>query len=111
MMCGLDRVNCVVDGDTIWFKGENLRLQSYDTPEPHDNICGGQKEIALGNKASVRLLALLNDNPLTIETFGKDNTGHRTLATVRISGRDVGEILIAERLARKWPDGDEWWCN
>ena len=31
-MCGRDRFTCVVDGDTIWWRGQNLRLQSYDTP-------------------------------------------------------------------------------
>ena len=39
-----------------------------------------------------------------------DGTGSRTLATIRISGRDVGDILIEERLARRWPDGYEFWC-
>jgi len=101
----------VVDGDTIWLKGQNLRLQSYDTPEPYDGICGGAAEVALAKKASARLLQLLNGNPITVETFGLDNTGKRTLATVRINGRDVGDILIAEKLARRWPDGEEWWCQ
>lgn len=39
-----------------------------------------------------------------------DGTGKRTLATIRIGGPDVGDILIEERLARRWPDGKEWWC-
>jgi len=110
-MCGRERFTCVVDGDTIWLKGQNLRLQSYDTPEPYDGICGGAAEVALAKKASARLLQLLNGNPITVETFGLDNTGKRTLATVRINGRDVGDILIAEKLARRWPDGEEWWCQ
>lgn len=109
-MCGRDRFTCVVDGDTIWYQGQNLRLQSYDTPEPHDGICGGNAEVALANRASARLLQLLNGNSFTLETFGVDNTGSRTLATIRIDGQDVGDILIEERLARRWPDGDEWWC-
>ena len=109
-MCGRDRYTCVVDGDTIWLAGVNLRLQSYDTPEPYDDICGGQAEVTLAKKASARLLQLLNANPFTVDTFGLDNTGRRTLATIRIGGRDVGDILIEERLARHWPDGDEWWC-
>lgn len=109
-VCGRDRFTCVVDGDTIWYQGTNLRLQSYDTPEPYDGICGGQAEVALAKRASSRLLQLLNSNAFTVETFGIDGTGSRTLATVRIDGRDVGDILIEERLARRWPDGDEWWC-
>jgi micrococcal nuclease len=40
-MCGRDRHTCIVDGDTIWLDGYNLRLESFDTPEPYTDICGG----------------------------------------------------------------------
>lgn len=110
-MCGRDRYTCIVDGDTIWLDGVNLRLESYDTPEPYDQICGGQAEVALAKRASARLLALLNGNAFTVETGGIDGTGKRTLATIRIGGTDVGDILIAEGLARRWPNGDEFWCR
>lgn len=99
-----------MDGDTIWYQGTNLRLQSYDTPEPYDGICGGQAEVTLAKRASARLLQLLNSNAFTVDTFGLDNTGERTLATIRIDGQDVGNILIEEGLARRWPDGEEFWC-
>lgn len=108
-MCGRDRVTCVVDGDTIWLQGVNLRLESYDTPEPYNDICGGQAEIALAKRASARLLQLLNGNTFTVQTSGKDRY-NRVLATIRIGGTDVGDILIAEGLARRWPNGDEFWC-
>lgn len=108
-MCGRDRITCVVDGDTIWLQGVNLRLESYDTPEPYNDICGGQAEIALAKRASARLLQLLNGNTFTVQTSGKDRYD-RVLATIRIGGTDVGDILIAEGLARRWPNGDEFWC-
>jgi len=108
-MCGRDRYTCVVDGDTIWLNGQNLRLQNYDTPEPYNDICGGQAEVALAKRASARLLELLNSYPFTVETGRKDRYG-RVLATIRINGRDVGDILISEGLARRWPDGHEFWC-
>lgn len=108
-MCGRDRHTCVVDGDTIWLDGVNLRLESYDTPEPYTDICGGQAEVALAHQASARLLQLLNSNSFTVETSGKDRYG-RVLATIRIGGTDVGAILISEGLARRWPDGHEFWC-
>lgn len=115
-MCG-NRPNtpyktCVVDGDTLWLWGENIRLQDFDTPEPHSQICGGSKEVELAHRASERLLQLLNDNDWAIERFGTDSTSsRRRLATIRIDGLDVGDILIAEGLARRWPDGREWWCE
>lgn len=114
-MCGRNQPNtpdktCVVDGDTVWLNGMNLRLLDFDTPEPQTNICGGEREIALANQASARLLELLNTNDWTVETFGTDRYD-RTLATIRIDGVDVGDILISENLARRWPDGPEWWCD
>ncbi|ODT74769.1 MAG: hypothetical protein ABS76_36200 [Pelagibacterium sp. SCN 64-44] len=96
--CGQQRHTCVVDGDTIWLDGENLRLQSYATPEPQTNICGGAAEVALAHRASARLLDLLNANAFTVETAGKDRYG-RTLATIRIAGRDVGDILIEDGIS------------
>ena len=108
-MCGRERVTCVVDGDTIWLQGVNLRLESYDTPEPHNDICGGQAEVALAKRASARLVQLLNSNTFTVTTSGEDRYG-RVLATIRIGGTDVGDILISEGLARRWPDGHEFWC-
>jgi endonuclease YncB( thermonuclease family) len=102
---------CVVDGDTLWIRGTDYRLKDYDTPEPQTDICGGPAEVALAHRASARFLQLLNSNIWTIETFGRDSTGRRTLATIRIGGQDVGDILISEHLARKWPDGDEFWCR
>lgn len=103
---------CVVDGDTLWLAGENIRLQAFDTPEPQTAICGGTAEVALAHLASDRLLQLLNENEWTIERFGLDNTrSKRRLATIRIGGRDVGDILIEEGLARRWPEGAKFWCN
>lgn len=110
-MCGSFRYTCIVDGDTIWLDGENLRMEGYDTPEPYTAISGGAAEVALAKRASARLRQLLNENAFTVVTGGLDNTGERTLATIRINGCDVGDILIAEGLARRWPDGQEWWCT
>lgn len=114
-MCG-NRPNtadktCLVDGDTLWLSGENIRLKDFDTPEPQTALCGGEAERSLAHRASSRMLELLNSNDWTIERFGYDRTrSKRRLATIRISGQDVGDILILENLARRWPDGHEFWC-
>lgn len=108
-ICGRDRHTCIVDGDTIWLEGVNLRLESYDTPEPYNDICGGRAEVALAQQASARLQQLLSGNAFTVETHGEDRYG-RVLATIRVAGRDVGDILIEEGLARRWPNGLEFWC-
>ncbi len=109
--CGsAKRVTCVVDGDTIWYKGEKIRAIGYDTPEPMTNICGGETEKALANVASRRLVELLNEKTFTIERDGKDKY-RRTLAIIRLDGVDVSDILISDGLARSWPDGNEFWCD
>ena len=115
-LCGYRQPNtkdktCIVDGDTLWLRGVNIRLKDFDTPESQSNICGSHSEIKLAYAATDRLQALLNGNDWTIETFGLDNTGVRRLGTIRIDERDVGDILIEEGLARRWPDGDEFWCD
>jgi endonuclease YncB( thermonuclease family) len=115
-LCSLRQPNtsdktCIVDGDTLWLNGVNIRLRDFDTPESRTNICGSFFEIDLANAATLRLQELLNSNVWTIETFGIDGTGQRQLATIRIDGDDVGDILIREKLARRWPDGEEFWCK
>lgn len=115
-LCSTQRSNasdrsCIVDGDTLWLGGLNIRLKDFDTPESHRNICGSFVEIDLAYAATNRLQELLNDNVWTIETFGIDGTGERRLATIKINGEDVGDILIRERLARRWPGGLEFWCE
>lgn len=109
---GSVRVNCLVDGDTIWIDGKKLRMIGYDTPEPTTHICGGKAEVALANKATARTLELLNTKSWTVQYSGDiDNTGSRELITIFVEGRDLGEILIKEKLARRWPDGHEFWCK
>tara|TARA_R100000365_G_C2746842_1_gene76296 strand:+ start:577 stop:1014 length:438 start_codon:yes stop_codon:yes gene_type:complete len=102
---------CVVDGDTIWIEGVNVRMEGYDTPEPQTNLCGGEREKALAEQASDRLVELMNTRSWTLELSGSTGGFGREIGTIYIDGRDVGEILVEERLARWWPDGDEWWCE
>ena len=102
---------CVVDGDTIWIEGVNIRMEGYDTPEPQTNICGGEREKALAARASDRLVELLNTRTWRLELSGGTGGFGREIGTIYVEGRHVGEILVGERLARWWPDGDEWWCN
>lgn len=104
------RYTCVVDGDTLWLRGEKIRLQGFDTPETTTNICGGQREVQLGRNATQRLIQLLNSGKVTFQRNGEDRYG-RTLADFYVDGVDVEDTLLAERLARLWPDGAEFWCK
>lgn len=102
---------CVVDGDTLWIEGVNVRMEGYDTPEPQTNVCGGDREKALAAQASDRLVELLNTRSWKLDLSGSQGGFGREIGTIYIDGGDVGQILVEERLARWWPDGDEWWCD
>ena len=102
---------CLVDGDTIWVNGVKYRLEGFDTPEPHTNLCGGRRERELATAASASLLDILNTYRWTLHPNGEVDRYQRGIATIRVNGMDVGDILVEEGLARHWPDGDEWWCE
>lgn len=110
--CGRgQRYTCVVDGDTLWMEGQKYRLAGYDTPEPYTNICGGQREVALAHRATARFIQLLNTTEIKIYSAGGRGRYGRDLITITSNGRDIGDILVSEGLARHWPDGREFWCR
>ena len=100
----------VVDGDTIHAPfGVKYRLMGFDTPEIHFAKC--TEEFALGMEAKERLEALLASGEVRVIESGRTDKYRRTLAHVKVNGRDVGEILIGEGLARPYKGGKrEPWC-
>jgi len=101
------RVNCIVDGDTFWLAGEKIRIENIDTPEISEPKCPAER--AAGERAKVRLQQLLSDGEIAIQRTGVDRY-KRTLAVVRVNGRDVGEVLIREGFARRWDGARRPWC-
>lgn len=104
---GQNRVTCVVDGDTVWIKGEKIRLEGIDAPEPRGRC---YDELIGAAKATERLRVLLTTNHFTIDRSGKDRYG-RTLARIMIGNRSAGEMMISEGLVRKWRGKRENWCK
>ncbi len=104
---GPKRVTCVVDGDTVWIKGEKIRLDGIDAPEPYGHC---YDELIGAAKATERLRVLLTANRFTIARSGKDRYG-RTLAKIMIGDRSAGEIMMSEGLVRKWRGHRENWCE
>lgn len=102
--------NCVVDGDTIWMAGEKIRLSDIDTPEVFRPKCDA--ELALGQRASKRLIELLNSGPIALVQSGardRDKYG-RQLRVVQRDGVSLGDALIEEGLARRWDGASRAWC-
>lgn len=101
--------NCVVDGDTIWLRGEKIRIADIDTPETHDYGCQSEKD--LGDRATVRLEELLEAGTITLQPIDRDEDQYgRKLRIVLVNGESVGSALVGEGLARWYEGGRRSWC-
>jgi micrococcal nuclease len=104
------QANCVIDGDTIRYGGEKVRIMDIDAPEIHEPKCASEK--ALGDRATLRLLEIINAGPITLVRVGhrdRDQYG-RHLRTIQRNGRSITEVMVAEGLARKWDGRRRSWC-
>ncbi|WEZ86218.1 thermonuclease family protein (plasmid) [Rhizobium sp. 32-5/1] len=110
-ICGSgQRITCVVDGDTFWFRGEKIRIADIDTPELSPPRC--QRERELGLAAKQRLLDILNSGPLSFKTTAREEDRFgRKLRIVYRDRHSVGDMLVAKGLARKWQGSRRSWCE
>lgn len=101
----------VIDGDTVRFDGTSIRLLGFDTPETFRPQC--EAERVLGFEAKARLRSLLDQAPVVTLSLGKGTDRYgRLLGNLRVDGNDVGDIIVAERLARPYSGGQRGsWCN
>jgi len=111
-LCGkANRQNCVIDGDTIRHNGVVVRILGIDAPETRDFEC--ESERALGRRATRRLLELINAGPVAVVYRGgrdADKYG-RKLRVLERDGRSLGDMLVAEGLARRWDGANRSWCR
>jgi|GEM_PF-795576 len=98
----------VIDGDTVAVHGQaqRIRLLDIDAPETSKPRC--ERELALALRAKERLVQLIRDHDVSIERKGTDRY-RRSLARLRVNGRDVGQILLAEGHAVRWRPGRKAW--
>ena len=103
------RTTCVVDGDTFWLNGEKVRIADINAPETHGSGCPAEQ--ALGDRAALRLISLLNAGPFDLATEGRatDRYG-RELRVVRRGGHTIGGQLVSEGLAEPWRGRRSDWC-
>jgi len=104
------RVHCVVDGDTLWSDGVKVRVADIDTPEVSEPECAS--EAALGAKATVRLLQLVNAGEFQMRAWqGRDEDRYgRKLRVLIRGGKSLGDTLVSEGLARTWSGRRQSWC-
>jgi micrococcal nuclease len=100
----------VIDGDTFETGGMRIRIADIDTPEVLGRCAA---ESALAARATARLRALLAAGPFELHPLGNghdvDRYG-RKLRIVTRGGRSLGDVLVAEGLARTWSGRREAWC-
>ena len=107
---GARQQNCVIDGDTIRHGGVKIRLEDIDAPETFSPKCAS--EAALGRQATRRLLELMNAGPFRVVNGRRDTDRYgRKLRVIERSGRSLGDVLIAEGLARRWDGARRSWCG
>jgi len=116
----------VIDGDTIRAHGRTVRLVGFDAPEAGLHArC--ESERALAAKATFRLRQLVSMGGLDLELIpcscrrGAEGTPRcnygRACGVLTAAGKDVGQTLISEGLARPYVCGRtscphrEPWCK
>src|SRR5689334_5378577 len=101
----------VVDGDTVRHRGQVYRLVGFDTAERGDRAqCDAERRLA--EKASERLRLLIAGGNADLRRVpcecrpGEEGTPRcnygRLCGSLTVGGRDVGQILISERLAHPY---------
>lgn len=104
------RITCVVDGDTIWLRGQKIRIADINTPEISSPKCASEE--ALGHRAKDRLKEMLNAGSFQVVRSGsrdKDRYG-RLLRVIMRDGESLGMKLVSEGLAHVWDGRRHPWC-
>jgi micrococcal nuclease len=92
----------VTDGDTFRLtSGERIRIANIDAPETHRGQAKCAQEIERSLAASARLRAMIDPRNVSFERTGRSY--NRTVATVSVGGRDLGEMLIDSSAAMAAP--------
>ena len=111
MCLGGSRVTCVVDGDTIWLRGEKIRIADIDAPEISKPACEAEREA--GMRATTRLTQWLNEGAFELHPNpdGRDEDRYgRKLRVLARSGESAVDALKAEGLATRWGEARRAWC-
>jgi len=102
--------DCVVDGDTFYLNGEEIRVAGIDAPEMHPSRCPEERE--RGITATVRLRNLLNQGEVTVQpSQGLRDDHGRSMRQVMVDGSDVAPVLIAAGVVRDYGGGPRSWCE
>lgn len=106
------RAVTVIDGDTLDYRGERIRIADINTPETGKPACAS--EAALGAEATRRMEELVAAGPFTLSPApdGRDEDVYgRKLRIAARDGRSLGATLVDEGLAHQWRGFKQSWCG
>ena len=104
----------MLDGDTVEISGNRIRIANIDAPELHQAKCDAERRLAI--VARNRMAEILVGGTIIVHPGDpkdgrlKDRQGWM-LAAITVDGKDVGDIMIAESLARPWEGKRQPWCE
>ncbi|MGI9437355.1 MAG: thermonuclease family protein [Geminicoccaceae bacterium] len=85
----------VIDGDTLDVRGERLRLFALDTPEMGQPWWDKEgRDHDAGRLAKEALERLVQGRRLSVRVLREGKYG-RSIAIVRVDGRDIGRLLVS----------------
>ena len=119
----VDRVVSAYDGDTVTVEymqdgkrvKESIRVRNIDTPELGWRAkCERENYVAVKARSEARRFLAIGEDVELVDVISRDRYG-RLRARVEVDGRDLGEHLIAEGLARRWVEKgwngvEKDWC-
>ena len=100
--------NCVHSGELIYLRGEPIRLADVVSPDRYMPGCPAASNISW--YAAIRLRDLLNQG--TFELIEPEDGGHgEPRRRIERYGKSLGDVLVAEGLARRRTAGPPDWCD
>ena len=97
--------NCVVDGGTFWYGRRKIEIADIRAPKIKQARCESERK--LGSLAKKRLWEILNSGDVELAAA---SSGQGARVTVG-QGRSIGDMLVAEGLARRQADAKHGWCG
>ena len=103
----------VIDGDTVRFNGERLRLLVIDAPEIHSPRCTAEHQAGL--EAKTALADFLAHRLVEVRYSGRRDVFGRPLVKLDVNGIDAGRHLLSRNLAIRYAWGRTvskiYWCG
>lgn len=105
-------VASITDGDTFrTTTGERVRIAAIDTPETRRGQAKCAAEITRGRASTAQLRTLIDGRTVDLTRTGRSY--NRTVAIVRLDGRDVAAEMVRRGAAKPWPRKSPKpdWCS